>query len=275
MRLRVLCVGSALLSVLAFGYAHLDGQAKGSLHTFSNPLGNDLADHTWVTDYSQPECPDGGAPRSRYWYATGKCHPVPGDRPRALASAPADLNLASCIAKPDESTFTAGPATARIRYGIDGVCHQISNRVLWATSVGGATPVTVEGARGYGVSRFAYGTYGTPFQWKALQADCGVPSSDDASLTTEIQRLITRRLGATAASDKAAAIMAEHGRLRNSLEELGRNSQLSRGQVAAEANRAINRSLAELGKTMTAEEFERFFDWPRGREIVLVQSEPR
>jgi DNA-binding protein HU-beta len=48
------------------------------------------------------------------------------------------------------------------RYGIDGVCHQLANQVLYATGAGGAAPITVNKARGYFLSLMRYGTYGTP-----------------------------------------------------------------------------------------------------------------
>src|SRR6266542_75869 len=45
-------------------------------------------------------------------------------------------------------------------YGIDGVCHQLANQVLYSTTIGGAAPLTVRNARGYMASVFVYGTYG-------------------------------------------------------------------------------------------------------------------
>jgi hypothetical protein len=257
-----------MIAVLAIGCGPIRAQGPGVLYAFANPLTNQLADHTWVTDYHQPRCQN---PKSRYWYATGKCHPTGDDRHRLLRQAPADLKVAECIAKPDLSTFTAGPATAQIRYGIDGVCHQICNRVLWSTAVGGATPITVAGAEGYGASRFAYGTYGTPLQWSRLKKDCGVESSS-RSLIDDIRSMISQRLGTTVTSDKAEMLVTEHVRLRAELNALeGRSGSA----LAAAANGAINASLRRAGESLTADEFQAFFDWPKGREIILVHAEPR
>lgn len=47
-----------------------------------------------------------------------------------------------------------GDGTAGIIYGVTGVCHQTANRILYPAGV------TVEAARGYKLSHFAYGTYG-------------------------------------------------------------------------------------------------------------------
>ena len=275
MRLRYLTGVLALVLLLVSGYAHLGAQANGILYAFANPLRVPAADHTWVTDYENfAQCAERG-PRSKYWYATGKCHPVAGDRSRALANAPADLRLAQCIAKPDESTFTAGRATARIRYGIDGVCHQICNRILWATAVGGATPITVAGANGYGVSRLAYGTYGTPLQWRQLKQDCRVASSSiaAASARADAEQMIAEKLGPISmTSDKAQTILAEHSRLRGELDQLA-DRGLSRGQLANAANRAINDSLARLAEALDPADFQRLLDWPPNKEIVLVNPD--
>jgi hypothetical protein len=45
-------------------------------------------------------------------------------------------------------------------YGVDGVCHQLANQALYATSIGGAAPLTVARASGYWVSTAIYGSHG-------------------------------------------------------------------------------------------------------------------
>ena len=58
-------------------------------------------------------------------------------------------------------------------YGVDGVCHQLANQVLYATGSGGA-PLTMARARGYMASTFIYGTYGLQHAaWANKLASCG------------------------------------------------------------------------------------------------------
>ncbi|MER2268005.1 hypothetical protein [Methylobacterium oxalidis] len=65
-----------------------------------------------------------------------------------------DSNIANCLATPGE--------TAGIVYGVTGVCHQASNRILFP-----ANRAKVSGARGYSVSVVAYGPYGN-LPWTEL-----------------------------------------------------------------------------------------------------------
>ena len=61
-------------------------------------------------------------------------------------------------------------------YGVDGVCHQLANQVLYSTGIGGVRPMTVRGARGYASSIFVYGTYGLQHvAWLNKIRSCGAP----------------------------------------------------------------------------------------------------
>jgi hypothetical protein len=149
----------------------------GTLHAWANPLGvaGQFADHTWATSY---DAPSSCAPGPEYWYSWGSCHATgSGTTARELGRAPADLGVARCICQPDLESyrFVAGdPAHGGIDfYGISGVCHQLSNRILFATALGGADPLTVSGAHAYPVSRFVYGTYGSDTaEWAARKTRC-------------------------------------------------------------------------------------------------------
>jgi hypothetical protein len=115
--------------------------------------------HTWVTSTTDvASCP----PVAHYWYCWGVCHRAPSvtEKSKLLKEAPFYLHAAQQIAKADDASASQ-QAHAGIpgHYGYRGVCHQVSNRVLYATAVGKA-PVTVEGAKGYKISRHLYGAYG-------------------------------------------------------------------------------------------------------------------
>jgi hypothetical protein len=262
----------ALILSLAF-ISPLLAQQTGKLYSFANPVFGivPFADHTWVTDYeSRPQCPK---PSENYWYSTGACHPSANDNdPRLLSAANADLDIARCIANPNERSFKPGPATAGIRYGIDGVCHQIANRILAATAINGKTPITVEGARGYKVSRFVYLEYGPSKQWKELCSKCKVPIRTAKAIKTEIRTMALK----AGLRNKTDIIMEEHFKLRSRIEQIADQKStkaFATGNTASEINDAINSSLKNLVERLGPEDFQRLFDWPAGEEIILVNPE--
>src|SRR5512134_1966613 len=138
---------------------------------YSTPLFADLADHTYV------ECGTGGKGWSCWGGKQG------GTR---LHSGAGSTKRADEIAQPDER---AGITC----YLINGVCHQAANRILLPAGI------TVQGARGYGVSEALFGTYGRP---RGILGVCQAPFdqrpdvTDDLSECTEMQpsrRKQTRR----------------------------------------------------------------------------------
>ena len=125
-------------------------------------------DHTWVTSYDNqaqnlPNIQAVTAAHVDYWYCWGSFHAqggVPGNATGSLGHQSANLGVARCLVQPNADSGTVPAARGTIFvYGVDGVCHQLANQVLFAT--GGTTaPLTVRGARGYFASCFLYGTYG-------------------------------------------------------------------------------------------------------------------
>lgn len=144
--------------------------------------GGSPVDHTWVTDYDNrvAHYPDIAAvikAKGSYWYCWRSYHPAggtPGHATGALGSASGNLALAKCLVMPNADSASVPAARGTIFvYGVDGVCHQLANQVLYATGVSGGSPQTVRGARGYAASTFIYGTYGLqPAAWAAKIASC-------------------------------------------------------------------------------------------------------
>ena len=107
------------------------GVASATLQGWSIPMITPpWQDHTYVTSSCGLIC--------GYW---GRC--AGGS---ALNAALGSSVVADCLAQPNSE--------AGIIYGITGVCHQTSNRILHPARV------TVVGCRGYNLSVFAYGVYG-------------------------------------------------------------------------------------------------------------------
>ncbi len=139
-------------------------------------------DHTWVTTYDNrlTPYPDDAAviaAKRDYWFCWGSFHPsggIPGNPTGFLDSQAGQLALARCLVTPNaDSAKVAGARGTIFTYGIDGVCHQLANQVLYATGGGGQPPLTVKKARGYAVSSFLYGVYGLQHAaWKSKLHGC-------------------------------------------------------------------------------------------------------
>ena len=126
-------------------------------------------DHTWVTTYDnrQNAYENVGAVAAageKYWFCWGDFHVrggVPDNPTGALGSQAADVAIASCLVQANADSRDSPPAQGTIFvYGVDGVCHQLANQVLYSTGGPEQTPLTVKKARGYFASTFIYHTYG-------------------------------------------------------------------------------------------------------------------
>lgn len=245
-----------------------------SLYAWANPLRHlHLADHTWVSTY---DAPSGCPPPTDYWYCTGACHPTgAGTTARALRTGRADLALAHCIAQPNVSTFHPGPATAGIHYGIDGVCHQISNRVLFATSIVGDS-LTVSGAHGYHASRFLSGKYGSNVaQWHQLLRRCtGTPAarSGDEPMD-DLEQMIAEALGPNydrTKLDGVRAVQAELIARKDVLDAEVQRGERAGGAYADAVNDLLNEHLTEVANILGAEDYRRVFQLEPGEPISVV-----
>lgn len=121
------------------------------------PMPGSPPEHTWVTTFEPVELCPPDASLGEYWYCWGICHRTPpaNEKARCLSSGEGSVTFALRTAAPNDQRADAG-----LRYGIHGVCHQIANRILYATAIGGQTPITVEGARGFELSVAMFGLYG-------------------------------------------------------------------------------------------------------------------
>lgn len=154
-----------------------------TLYAWATPafVNGSPVDHTWVTTYDNtkfnyPAIGDVIAAKKFYWFCWGSYHPAggtPGNPTGALGYQRGSLALASCLVTPNADSRTVPGARGTIfTYGVDGVCHQLANQVLYATGGPGA-PLTVRRARGYVASAFLYGTYGLQHAaWAAKIASC-------------------------------------------------------------------------------------------------------
>jgi hypothetical protein len=257
-----------------------------------------FADHTWVTTYeAASHCP----PPQSYWFSWGGCHDIgPGSPAKPLGAQAADVAVARCICVPDVEDYRPlpdNPAHGGIDfYGISGVCHQLSNRILWATGSGGAAPLTVSDAMGYGVSRFLFGTYGSnATEWAARSLRCTTPAPAPPSpapgtpvaapmamamaaapartLDADLAAMIQERLGREVTRVKTARIQQIRARLlaaKTPLDRAVQSGEISPVQFANGVNDLVNQHLSQAAEVLTPEEYERLFGIPKGMKIGIV-----
>lgn len=156
---------------------------------------NAPVDHTWVTTYDNrvtpyPSIEEVAAAGEFYWYCWGSFHAsggTPNNPTGFLGQQSGNPVLARCLVDPNADSRTVPAARGTIfTYGVDGVCHQLANQVLYATGAGSAAPLTVSEARGYMASVFIYKKYGLQEEaWLNQIAKCGgqLPSGPPMAAT--------------------------------------------------------------------------------------------
>ncbi len=257
-----------------------------TLYAWADPIAGGgqmrLADHTWVTTFDAPSaCP----PPADYWYSWGGCHstgPLASAQP--LAHGPADLGVALCICQPDVEDYRFvpdDPAHGGIDfYGISGVCHQLSNRILFASAGPGREPLTVENAHGYFVSRFLFGTYGTNVsEWAARKARCLAPPPTAAAapgtpvamamavapaqtLDADLAAMLRERLGPDVSRSKVEAIRSLRASLQTRKALLDRELLSGRRaprDFAVEVNALLNQTLQQAAQILGPSDYRKLF----------------
>ena len=267
----------------------------GMLYAWANPLGGAgsplrHADHTMVTSYAAPSA---CLPPSLYWYSWGSCHATgPGTTARLLGSGPANLDVARCLCEPDVESYryAAGePAHGGIDYyGVTGVCHQLSNRILFAATSGGPEPLTVSDAHGYWVSRFLYGTYGAnPGEWterktRCLAAAVGAPpapmmaAARTLTLDEDLAAMFDERFRRKYVQDALSRVRE----LRRSLlaEKKALDDAVTTGRIpprrhAEQVNELLNANLARVAEGLGPSDYRTLFALAPGQPIVLVDPD--
>jgi hypothetical protein len=144
---------------------------------------NSPVDHTWVTTYDNRVTPYGnieevGAAGESCWYCWGSFHAAggtPNDPTGFMGQQSGDRALAQCLVQANADSQTVPAARDSIfTYGVDGVCHQLANKILYSTGDENIEPLGVKRARGYMASVFIYDKYGLQqTAWQNEIAKCG------------------------------------------------------------------------------------------------------
>lgn len=135
-------------------------------------------DHTWVTSYdsrykSYKDIQSVINGNEYFWFCKGDFHKqgnfIGKDKYRSI--------YAKCLVIPNDKNENG----TIFRYAIDGVCHQVSNQVLYRSGVHQHNLIARK-ARGYKVSSAIYGTYGKKKdEWNQNKLNCNVGSISRSS----------------------------------------------------------------------------------------------
>lgn len=121
------------------------------LYAWGNTTKIGMYDHTWVTTYPKGQ----GNPivtLGDYWYCWGDPH----SNATLFGESDVGGEFARYVAKPNDPE-----ESVNIKYMIDGVCHQMANRLLMFTvNKSTGKPIVVSQASGYQLSKAMWGVYG-------------------------------------------------------------------------------------------------------------------
>lgn len=237
--------------------------------------GNSFLDHTWVTSYDiyAHQYSNIGQvvnANERYWFSKGDFWSVSRiQQPlvRGLSS-----GAEACLVGPNNKKASGTIHT----YGIDGVCHQVANQVLYAA----VSPLTVHLARGYTLSSALYGTYGrNELEWDQARSRCGVKVL--RSWPRRGASLLTRRMSyhLQVSTIQSLIVEAEQRRraLLRELDDIGFRAQSaneSKVMRAFELNYAINRFLRDVEPLFTEDRhLIKVLGIERNQEAFLIDPE--
>ena len=254
--------------------------ASNTLYAWVHPLTIDPdLDHTWVTNYEPPPiyASPGDLPAGAlYWYCWGIYHPsgqggTGPNEPGGIGEAPGDLALSSCLCSPNDSSAHGSVFI----YGIDGVCHQLANQVLYST----AGPLTVKNARGYWISHFLYGTYGSnKSDWTKLVQSCAgtaaPPTGPTGEMSDEFDQQITATLGADFDGAKRAQLRELRGGFESETQALkSRISELVADDLSRRLNDLANSYLMRAAEILGPDDYEKLFGTKAGEAVTLIDPE--
>ena len=233
-------------------------------------------DHTWVTTYDSglTMYSSLGAVTTageHYWFCKGNFHKLgvstsyPDGRILQVPFHSGSL----CLVGPDDEK--AGGTV--INYGIDGVCHQVSNQILFPS--GGK----VSAARGYKLSSAIYGTFGRRVdQWLKNRAHCDVRPIASTRPPRFRSLLYSRAMyffgGGSPIPSRLSQLTDE---LLLDIDQIGFAVRASNETAEARAARLNGRISSFLGEvievTQNASFFRSAFDLAPGEEINLIDPE--
>jgi hypothetical protein len=250
-----------------------------------------VVDHTWVTTYDNrrfkyADIAEVERAKEHYWYCWGSFQPKGGTPRNAtgfLASGAASLSYASCLCLPNADSWKTPAARGAVfRYGVDGVCHQLANQILWATDPSGTLPLVVAKARGYWISNGMFGTYGTQHAaWAAKRQQCNPTKGAEMSATSTSsidddfeQHARSALQGRDGALEKVQQLIERRRAFMSQMEGLRNNPAFAAGgPSAADLNKLYSSFLREAARILGDDDFVRVFDERPEEEMNVVDPD--
>lgn len=249
---------------------------------------NSFVDHTWVTTYDsrQVSYPDIAAVVKSgvdYWFCWGDYRVtggVPGNQTGYLGRKSGNRALAQCLVRPNvDSRHDQNARGTIFIYGRDGVCHQLSNQVLYATT---GARLTVRNARGYFFSSALYGTYGqNDNAWASKVQSCTAPSTGgmtpmggDMQPEKNLPDEFTEHASAVLADDpgRLEALLALRAQAQIAVRDMP-DIAFSGPDAAAIINARNQEFLDQAAEVLGPSRFEQVFGFPAGEKVDLVDPE--
>ena len=238
-------------------------------------------DHTWVTSYDSrirklKNITQVISQNEHYWYCKGNFHTA-GRIPEPIVIATA-ASPATCLVHPNNKQNNGTIHW----YGIDGVCHQVSNQVLYTTSTSaGGKPKNVKSARGYKLSSALYGTYGRRrAEWNDARKMCGVAPKSINHRNGEISLLSQRMAyiqGVPVSDSNIVRLEQARRDLLRELDDIGfasLNINESKQERVDKMNNKINFFLKNAIQSFNNDrDFVSVFGINRNEEIYLIDPE--
>jgi len=231
-----------------------------------------LADHTWATSYDlrikkYNNINEVINAKEHYWYSKGDFH-SDGD---FIGKINYHSSYANCLVNSNDKINGNGS----IRYGIDGVCHQISNQVIYR-SKHSFNNLRVDKARGYKLSSSIYGTYGKNHnQWKDNREHCFRKSfkTSNISLITTRARYFTKN---TIDMNLMKYLESERLKLLMQLKEEGsakKKVNENANQRVEKMNQFINNFTTDISNLLEKDLYQYIFGIDKGTRINLIDAE--
>ena len=236
------------------------------------PLALYLADHTWVTSYDlrikkYSNINEVINAKEYYWYSKGDFH-SDGD---FIGKINYQSSYANCLVTSNDKKN----GTGSIRYARDGVCHQISNQVIYRSKYS-YNNLRVDKARGYKLSTSIYGTYGRNHNlWKNNRTHCFHESfrNSNISLITSRARYFTRNTIdmnlMKSLESKRLEVLAQLQEEGNAKKKLNENVN----QRVEKMNQFINNFTTDISHLLEDDLYKYIFGMEKNTRIDIIDAE--
>jgi hypothetical protein len=234
-----------------------------------------LIDHTYVTDYSPfnkyltiDDVIKAGA---HFWYCWGDFNMKTKDQslvPECPASGlSADLKVVCCICEANDKNAHG----TIFEYGVDGVCQQLANQVLYPTN----PRITVEGVKGWQLTYLFYTAYGRNVNdWIELVNKCmpGVRKMSKGKKYIDKVGSLIEKLPKKK-RDFVNKVIEETDKERRKFYDEMEKGKITPVEFAERVNKLHDSQLLRIADEIGRDDYIRLFGAPPEKPVHLVDPE--